>query len=164
MDATPCGMLTYVNKHRTTGYGAVGRFTEFVHPIGDQAMHVAVRLQRAVDDQHVRSMRVSSMRPQGFMRAFSVALKMETDVLLIDEVLSVGDAHFREKSEAALTEKIQSGQTVVLVSHTPTQVVRLCDRAVWIEQGRIMFAGSPSDAVNEYHLACGTGQHARGSM
>jgi lipopolysaccharide transport system ATP-binding protein len=85
--------------------------------------------------------------------AFSVALKMETDVLLIDEVLSVGDAHFREKSEAALTEKIQSGQTVVLVSHSPAQVVKLCSRAAWIDQGRLRCVGSPSETVSAYQSA-----------
>lgn len=82
--------------------------------------------------------------------AFSVALMMETDVLLIDEVLAVGDAHFREKSEEALRRKIKSGQTVVLVSHSLAQVKGLCDRAAWVHHGRVMYLGDASDTLKHY--------------
>lgn len=61
---------------------------------------------------------------------FSVALYASPDVLLLDEVLSVGDREFKKKAEAAITEKIRSDQTVVLVSHSESQVERLCDRTV----------------------------------
>jgi len=82
--------------------------------------------------------------------AFSVALKMETDVLLIDEVLSVGDAHFREKSEAALKRRIRSGQTAVLVSHSLTQIAELCARAALIVKGTLAFVGESEAAIREY--------------
>jgi lipopolysaccharide transport system ATP-binding protein len=85
--------------------------------------------------------------------AFSVALMMETDVLLIDEVLAVGDAHFREKSEAALKRKIKSGQTVVLVSHSLAQVKSLCDRAAWVHHGKIMHLGDASETLQAYQDA-----------
>jgi lipopolysaccharide transport system ATP-binding protein len=81
---------------------------------------------------------------------FSVAMKLETDVLLIDEVLGVGDIDFREKSTAALREKIQSDQTVVLVSHQAPTIKMLCDRAVWIENGVIQKVGPAGDVVDEY--------------
>jgi lipopolysaccharide transport system ATP-binding protein len=82
--------------------------------------------------------------------AFSVALMMETDVLLIDEVLAVGDAQFREKSEAALKQKINSGQAVVLVSHSLGQVESLCKRAAWVHKGHIMHLGDATETVKKY--------------
>ena len=84
---------------------------------------------------------------------FSVALNMHTDVLLIDEALAVGDAHFKEKSERAIVEKVTSSQTVVLVSHSAVQINRLCDRAVWIDKGKIMLVGDPSLVTQKYSEA-----------
>lgn len=85
--------------------------------------------------------------------AFSVALMMETDVLLIDEVLAVGDAQFREKSEAALKQKINSGQAVVLVSHSLAQVKSLCKRAAWVHKGQMMYLGDAAETVKKYQKA-----------
>jgi len=82
---------------------------------------------------------------------FSVALHMHTDVMLIDEALAVGDAHFREKSENAITRKMSSEQTVVLVSHSAKQIVRLCDRAIWLKDGQIMGSGKPASITGEYN-------------
>ena len=81
---------------------------------------------------------------------FSVALNMQADVLLIDEALAVGDAHFREKSERAIVKKVTSAQTVVLVSHSAAQINRLCDRAVWIEKGEIVLAGETGLVTQKY--------------
>lgn len=81
---------------------------------------------------------------------FSVALNMQTDVLLIDEALAVGDAKFKEKSERAIVERVTSSQTVVLVSHSEAQINRLCDRAIWIEQGRILLEGDTAMVTQRY--------------
>jgi len=81
---------------------------------------------------------------------FSVALNMQTDVLLIDEALAVGDAKFKEKSERAIVERVTSSQTVVLVSHSEAQINRLCDRAIWIERGRIVQEGHPELVTRKY--------------
>ena len=81
---------------------------------------------------------------------FAVALNMHADVLLIDEALAVGDAKFKAKSESAIVEKIQSNQTVVLVSHSAAQINRLCDRAVWIEKGEIMMTGDTELVTRKY--------------
>ena len=85
--------------------------------------------------------------------AFSVALQVEPDVLLIDEVLSVGDADFQEKSGAALRERIQSGTTVVFVSHGDSQIRQVCTRALWIEHGRSVMEGAVDDVLKAYHAA-----------
>jgi lipopolysaccharide transport system ATP-binding protein len=82
---------------------------------------------------------------------FSVALQVEPDVLLIDEVLAVGDAEFQEKSGAALRERIHGGTTVVFVSHGDAQIRQVCDRALWIEHGRSMMQGAVDDVLRAYH-------------
>lgn len=81
---------------------------------------------------------------------FSVAINMEADVLLIDEVLSVGDAEFRKKAESAMTARIKSEQSVVIVSHSIVQLSRLCDRIVWLEKGAIQAIGAAADVIGEY--------------
>lgn len=88
---------------------------------------------------------------------FSVAIQAEPDVLLIDEVLAVGDAEFLEKSGNALKERMRQGQTVVLVSHAEKQVAELCDRLLWIEHGRSVLEGDRDTVLEAYrrelHLA-----------
>ena len=81
---------------------------------------------------------------------FGVAIHLQTDILLIDEILAVGDTKFRRKSEAIMTEKIQSGDTVVLVSHSATTVKRLCNKAVWINNGKVAKFGESTEVVDEY--------------
>ena len=83
---------------------------------------------------------------------FSVALNMKSEVLLIDEVLGVGDAKFRQKAEAAMINRISSNQTVVLVSHSMGQIRKLCDRVLWLDAGKIKTIGSPDDVLREYNL------------
>ncbi len=75
---------------------------------------------------------------------FTTALLTEVDVLLIDEILSVGDAHFRAKAEAALTDRIMSEQTVVFVSHSDAQIEKICNRVVWLSDARIAAEASSS--------------------
>jgi lipopolysaccharide transport system ATP-binding protein len=81
---------------------------------------------------------------------FSTALQTEVDVLLIDEVLSVGDRAFREKASAAMRERIQGDQTVVLVSHAEGQIRDVCDVAAWIEGGRLREYGSVMNVLEHY--------------
>lgn len=84
---------------------------------------------------------------------FSVAVRMQTDVLLIDEALAVGDANFKAKSERAIINKVSSSQTVVLVSHSAGQINRLCDRAIWINKGEIVMAGETKLVTKAYSKA-----------
>ena len=83
--------------------------------------------------------------------AFSVAMQVEPDVLLIDEVLSVGDAEFQQKSGAALRARMGEGHTVVLVSHNEREIARLCDRVLWVEHGRSVLEGPRDDVFEAYH-------------
>lgn len=81
---------------------------------------------------------------------FSVALKMQSELLLIDEVLGVGDGIFKRKATKAMADKICSDQTVVLVSHSLGQVKRLCNRALWMEKGKVRALGKADEVVDEY--------------
>lgn len=83
-----------------------------------------------------------------FMRlAFSVAIHVELDVLLVDEVLSVGDAPFRAKCTAKIKELTERGVTMVVVSHSANLVRELCDRGVVISSGRVVFDGPIEEAL-----------------
>ena len=68
---------------------------------------------------------------------FSIAINMEAEIMLIDEILAVGDAPFQEKSKRRMMELIGGGTTVLLVSHDIGQVRELCQRVVWLEHGRV---------------------------
>jgi lipopolysaccharide transport system ATP-binding protein len=82
---------------------------------------------------------------------FTTALKTHVDILLIDEVLSVGDAQFRKKAESAMRGRIKEGnQTVVFVSHMEKQVQDICSRAICLHQGAILAEGKPVDVLAAY--------------
>lgn len=84
---------------------------------------------------------------------FSIALEMSPDVLLIDEVLGVGDANFRKKSMAVMKEKLLSDQTIVFVSHSSEMVKSLCNKAIWIEEGITVMEGGSEEVVSAYERA-----------
>lgn len=82
---------------------------------------------------------------------FSIAAAGNTpEILILDEVLSVGDMFFRRKSEAKIREMINSGSTVLIVSHSTSVIRENCTKAVWIEKGRLMLSGSPESVCREY--------------
>lgn len=86
-----------------------------------------------------------------YMRlAFSVAINVDADILLIDEILAVGDARFQAKCFNKMLELKKSGITIVIVSHDLGSIERLCNRAIWIENGKIRDKGIPHDIVAEY--------------
>ena len=82
--------------------------------------------------------------------AFATATDEKAEVLLVDEVLSVGDADFQEKSKARMHEMIKSGAAVVLVSHDMLAVRELATRAIWLENGHVKMIGNPADVVAAY--------------
>lgn len=86
-----------------------------------------------------------------YMRlAFSVAINVDADILLIDEILSVGDEHFQNKCFAKMKELKSQGKTMVFVTHNMKAVKELCDRAVWLYQGNIKMDGNSNEVVDEY--------------
>ena len=83
--------------------------------------------------------------------AFSVAINVEADILLIDEILGVGDVSFQKKCFEKLQEIKKSGTTIVIVSHSTDQIERICDRSIWIEEGKIKMEGEPAD-IHRFYL------------
>ena len=91
-----------------------------------------------------------------YMRlAFSIAINVDADILLIDEILAVGDQHFQDKCFAKLKELKESNKTIIIVTHNLYQVKELCTRAVWIYNGEIRMDGNPEKIVDEYLKVCG---------
>ena len=82
--------------------------------------------------------------------AFTTALMTHVDILLIDEILSVGDAHFRGKALNAMQNRITGEQTVVFVSHITDQVKALCDRVVWLDYGKVVAEGPAEEIIDAY--------------
>ncbi|WP_394200821.1 ABC transporter ATP-binding protein [Shewanella waksmanii] len=81
---------------------------------------------------------------------FAAALLTKVDLLLIDETLSVGDAAFNEKAEAALRDKMAGSQTVIFVSHSINQINKLCNRCMWLDKGKVITLGSTEDVMAQY--------------
>ncbi len=81
---------------------------------------------------------------------FSIAIQAEPDILLIDEILGVGDIDFRAKSSAVLQELIRSDKTVVIVSHQLDTIRSLCNRAVWVEDRKTRIEGEVNEVVTAY--------------
>jgi hypothetical protein len=81
---------------------------------------------------------------------FAVATDVEPDVLIVDEVLSVGDAAFQQKSAERMQSFRAHGATILLVSHNLALVEAMCDRAIWLERGRIVAEGTASSVVRQY--------------
>lgn len=83
--------------------------------------------------------------------AFSIASVVEPDVLIVDEILSVGDERFQRKSRARMLEMMtNSGTTVLFVSHNLQQLRQMCDRVIWLDHGRIRAIGSAQDICDAY--------------
>ncbi len=91
-----------------------------------------------------------------YMRlAFSVAINVDADILLIDEILAVGDQHFQEKCFNKLRELKKAGKTIVIVTHSMQQVKAFCDRAVWLYKGEVRMDGNTDEVLDEYLKVCG---------
>lgn len=84
--------------------------------------------------------------------AFAVAAHIEPEILLVDEVLAVGDASFQNKCIGKMSEVAKQGRTVLFVSHNMSAIRSMCTRAIWLDQGRIVKEGVPDDIVNQYLL------------
>lgn len=82
--------------------------------------------------------------------AFSIATVIEPEILIVDEILAVGDAEFQEKSKQRMLELMSGGTTVILVSHDIDQIRELCNRAIWLEHGAVRVAGPVSEVCDAY--------------
>ena len=81
---------------------------------------------------------------------FSIATLVNPEILIIDEILSVGDIKFRKKSSEKINSMMKDGVTVLLVSHSINQIRKICDRCIWIENGKVHMEGESKKVCNEY--------------
>lgn len=84
---------------------------------------------------------------------FSVAINVNPDILVVDEILAVGDAAFKKKSRAKFVELKDSGRTVIMVSHSATNVREMCDSVAWIDQGQLVRVGPADEVMDAYEEA-----------
>lgn len=82
--------------------------------------------------------------------AFSVATVVNPDILIVDEILAVGDAAFQEKSKARMLELMGGGTTVLFVSHSIEQIREMCDRVIWLEHGQVKMIGETNTVCDRY--------------
>lgn len=82
--------------------------------------------------------------------AFSIATLVEPEVLIVDEILSVGDVHFKKKSEARMRRLMSGGTTVLMVSHSTSQIREMCSRVVWLDQGKVLMDGDAQKVCDAY--------------
>jgi ABC-2 type transport system ATP-binding protein/lipopolysaccharide transport system ATP-binding protein len=81
---------------------------------------------------------------------FAIATITKPDILIIDEILAVGDFHFQEKCEARISEMMDGGTTVLIVSHAIDQIERLCRHVMWLEKGRVHMIGGTDEVCEAY--------------
>lgn len=94
--------------------------------------------------------------------AFSITCNLETDIILVDEVLSVGDEGFQRKSLAKMESLIEDkDRTVIIVSHSIETLEKLCDRVMWLHEGRIMEMGEPGRVLRQYQEFMVSGEYKR---
>ena len=89
---------------------------------------------------------------------FSTAIDLDPDILLLDEVFSVGDREFREKSQRIMLERFTQDKAIVFVTHNPKMMRRICDRAVWLEGGTVRAYGDVDQVIGEYQGAAPQGK------
>jgi ABC-type polysaccharide/polyol phosphate transport system ATPase subunit len=92
--------------------------------------------------------------------AFSIATTMEPEILLVDEVLSVGDMAFQAKARQRMREMMDKAQLIVVVSHDLSSLEKLCDRAVWLDHGRVLQVGPTRDVIAAYTQSVQGGRQA----
>jgi len=122
--------------------------------LGFQKKNVEAQVEKIISfselgdfiDQPVKSYSTGMRARLGF----AIALELSPDVLLIDEVLGVGDVEFSKKSMRVMRKKLLSDQTIVIVSHNANTIKKFCDRAVWIEDGVSLMEGNAVDVVDAY--------------
>ena len=168
--------IIYPNKGTLKTYGKLTSLLELgagFHPdftgreniyfnaaiFGLTRQEIDARLQSIIDFSELGDFIDSPVRTYSsgmYMRlAFSVAINVDAEILLIDEILAVGDHRFQEKCFTKLEELAKSNMTIVIVSHSLDSISKLCNRAIWINNGEVAMDGKWKDVIEEYLRVCG---------
>ena len=167
--------IIYPNKGTLKTYGKLTSLLELgagFHPdftgreniyfnaaiFGLTRQEIDARLQSIIDFSELGDFIDSPVRTYSsgmYMRlAFSVAINVDAEILLIDEILAVGDQHFQEKCFAKLEELAKSNMTIVIVSHSLGSIRKLCNRAIWINNGEVAMDGEARKVIDAYLKEC----------
>ena len=115
---------------------------------------IDARLEEIIEFSELRDFIDNPVRTYSsgmFMRlAFAVAINVDADILLVDEILSVGDQHFQEKCLNKMKDLKSQGKTMVFVTHSLGSARELCDRAVWLNKGHVQLDGDVNEVIDEY--------------
>ncbi len=137
-------------------YEMTGRENIFLNGtvLGFSRKEMATRLNRIVEFSGISDFIDAPIRTysSGMVArlGFAVATDIQPEVLIIDEVLSVGDAEFQQKSSARISKYHNDGSTILIVSHNSTAIKQLCDRVIWLDRGSIKMLGNANDIVDQY--------------
>jgi len=137
-------------------YEMTGRENIFLNGavLGFSRKDIAERLDRIIDFSGISDFIDAPIRTysSGMVArlGFAVATDVQPDVLVIDEILSVGDADFQKKSAARIFEYNQNGSTILVVSHNPASIRQLCAYVIWLEHGHIKMMDLVDDVINHY--------------
>ncbi len=163
--------IIYPNKGKITTYGKLTSLLELgagFHPdfsgreniyfnasiFGLTRQQIDARLDKIIEFSELGSYIDNPVRTYSsgmYMRlAFAVAINVDADILLVDEVLAVGDQHFQDKCIAKMKELKEEGKTMVFVTHSLGTVKEFCNRAVWLSNGEIRMDGKPDDVIEKY--------------
>ncbi len=167
--------IIYPNKGKIYTYGKVTSLLELgagFHPdfsgreniyfnasvFGLTKKEIDDRMQTIIDFSELQEFINNPVRTYSsgmYLRlAFSVAINVDAEILLIDEILAVGDQHFQEKCYSRLKQLKDEGKTIVLVTHSMDSVNEFCDRAIWLHDGKIKLDGQAKQVVKEYLEKC----------
>lgn len=163
--------IIYPNKGKVETYGKLTSLLELgagFHPdfsgreniyfnasiFGLTRKEIDNRLQQIIEFSELEKFIDNPVRTYSsgmFMRlAFAVAINVDAEIFLVDEILSVGDQHFQEKCLNKLKQLRDEGKTMVFVTHSLDSVRQLCNRAVWLHNGEIKIDGKPEEVIEEY--------------
>jgi lipopolysaccharide transport system ATP-binding protein len=122
--------------------------------LGMQRVDVDERVERIVEFSELKDFMDAPLRTYSsgmqVRLGFSVAVHLDPQILIMDEVLAVGDQHFQHKCIRRVREFREMGRTLLFVSHSPDAVRQICDRAIWLDQGRVRADGTPDDVLPHY--------------
>ncbi len=118
-----------------------------------------IRFADLEDDAIDRPMKTYSSGMYGRL-AFSVAVHLDPDILLVDEALSAGDARFKKKATAKMKQLCDQARTIILVSHGLQSIKDMCNDCIWLHKGRLMERGQPSKVIDDYMRFLDVGEEA----
>lgn len=127
--------------------------------LGHSLRSIGERLDRIIDFAGIREFIDMPLRTystgMSARLGFAVATDLQPDILIVDELLSVGDAEFQQKSYARMNELRKRGEAILMVSHSMQSMAEMCHRVAWLHRGELQAVGEPAEVIGAYQRSCG---------